>query len=164
MHNAKKTKLNNIPLKIKIICIGISILIFALLNYDLVSYYILWNGLEKITDYHFIISINTFDNLIFSSFPIFGLILNSKRKEYKNLELIIDISKILVSIAIVLGIATSLLIIFGVPNNPLIPKNLLTEPFNEYSVLALGIGILIPFLFIKRNEKLSEINDIGIHN
>ena len=122
------------------------------------------NLIQKITGFHFGISTNTLDYLTFASIPVFGMLLNSKRNEFKISELINDIFTILFWTIIVIGIGLYILTIIGKPSNPLMPKYLIIEPINLYSTLIMGIGILIPFLFINRTKKQSEIRDIGIDN
>ena len=50
------------------------------------------------------------------------------------------------------------------PSNPLIPQYFINQPFILYSTITIGIGIAIPFLFIKRTKKTTEIDNIGIRN
>lgn len=146
--------MNKIPNNIKYFSFGIAILIFIILNSGFILLHYLWNGLEQIFGYDIALSTNQIDNLIFSSIPVFGMWLNSKRINYKPTELIIDNIKIVISVILTFGIGFYLLTIFAKPTNPLIPQNLLIEPFNAYSILIIGIGILIPLLLRKRNKKL----------
>ena len=111
------------------------------------------NLIQKITGYHFGISTNTLDYLIFASIPIFGMLLNSKRNKFKVTELIMDIFTILFWTIIVIGIGLYILTFIGKPSNPLLPAYLVIEPIDIYSSLIMGIGILIPFIFIKRAKK-----------
>lgn len=92
------------------------------------------------------------------------MLLNSKRKEFKTSELIKDILIIVLFVIIAIAVGLYLLTFIGKPTNPLIPQNLLTEPFFFYSTITLGIGIGIPFLLIKRTTKLDEINEIELEN
>ena len=110
------------------------------------------NLIQKLTGYHIGISTNTLDYLTFSSIPIFGMLFNSKRNEFKVSELIIDIFIILFSTIIVIGIGLYILTIIGKPSSPLMPDYLIIEPINLYSTLIMGIGILIPFLIIDRTK------------
>ena len=167
VHNVQKTKseLNRIPKNIKYSIFGISALIFLSLNsmfgINLIVDSI--NLIQKITGYHFAVSTNTLDYLTFATIPIFGMLLNSKRNEFKVSELFMDIISILFWTLIIVGIGLFLLIYFGRSSNPLIPEYLLIEPFDLYSTLLIGFGIGIPFLLIKPNKKLNEINEIGIN-
>ncbi len=168
VHNVRKTKseLNKIPKNIKYSIFGISALIFFSLNSMFGINLIIGtiNLIQKITGYHFGISTNTLDYLTFATIPIFGMILNSKRNEFKVSELIVDIISILFWSLIVIGIGLFLLIYFGRSSNPLVPEYLLIEPFDLYSTLLIGIGIGTPFLLIKRNKKMNEINEIRVKN
>lgn len=158
--------MNKIPKNIKYSIFGISALIFFLLN-SVLGLNIITGATEliqKITGYHFGISTNTFDYLTFASIPIFGMLLNSQRNEFKVSELIRDVFTVLLWTIIVVGIGLYILTIIGKPTNPLIPDYLIIEPINIYSTLIMGIGILIPFLFSNRNKKQSEIQDIGTEN
>ena len=152
--------MNKIPKKIKYLNFGISLLIFLILNSGFILFNNLWSGLERIFDYHIALSTNPLDYLVFASIPIFGMVLNSKRPSYKATDLIIDNLKILLSVLLTFGIGFYLLTIFSKPTNPLIPQNLLIEPFNAYSVLIIGVGILIPFLFTKRNNMLADTQNM----
>lgn len=158
--------MNKIPENIKYSIFGISALIFLLLNSSFGINTIIGsiNLIEKITGYHFGISTNTLDYLIFASIPIFGMLLNSKRNEFKVSELIIDILTILFWTIIGIGIGLYILTIIAKPTNPLIPNYLIIEPINLYSNLIMGIGILIPFLFLKRTKKETDIQNIGTEN
>ena len=108
------------------------------------------------TDYYFGISTNTIDYLTLASIPFFGMLFNSTRKtDFKKSELIMDIATILFCVIIVFAIGLYLLKFLGRPENPLIPKYLLVEPFDLYSIILIGLGITLPFLIIKliKNKK-----------
>lgn len=155
MKQKTKSELNKIPKIIKYSIFGISALIFLLLNSVLGLNIIISsiNLIHKITGYHFGISTNTLDYLTFASIPIFGMLFNSKRNEFKLSELIKDIFTVLFWTIIVVGIGLYILTIISKPTNPLIPKYVIIEPINLYSTLIMGIGILIPFIFINRTKK-----------
>jgi len=56
-----------------------------------------------------------------------------------------DIFTLVLCSTFTFGMGIYCLKIFGKPDNPLILKSLLIEPFDLYSVVALGTGIFIPF-------------------
>ena len=141
---------------------GISALIFLLFFFGIINPFGLNDSLQKITGYFFGFSFNNLDYLAVSSIPIFGMLLNSKRKEFKTADLIKDILIIVLFVIITISIGLYILTFIGKPTNPLIPQYLITEPFFLYSTLTVGIGIGLPFLLINRTEKLDEINEIGI--
>ena len=143
---------------------GISSLIFLLFFLGIINPFEFNDSLQKITGYFIGLSFNNLDYLAISSIPVFGMLLNSKRNEFKTAELIKDILIIVFCVLITVSIGLYILTFIGKPTNPLIPQYLITEPFFLYSTLTIGIGILIPFLIIKRTEKRTEINDIGIKN
>lgn len=147
--------MSRIPKNIKYAVAGISVLIFLLLNSILGANLIvcLIKLTHKITGYHFGISTNTLDYLTFASIPIFGMILNSKRKEFKTLELVADIFKILFWVLLIIGIGLFILTLIGKSDNPLLPEYLISEPIQLYSTLMIAIGILIPFLYRKRDHE-----------
>ena len=72
-----------------------------------------------------------------------------------------DILIILFCATITFGIGIYFVSVIGKNSNPLIPEYFINEPFPIFSTLTIGIGIGIPFLLIKRNEKRNELNDIG---
>ncbi|MBA6154892.1 hypothetical protein [Gelidibacter maritimus] len=154
--------MNKIPIKIKYMICGISAMIFLLFLFGIINPFGLNDSLQKITGYFFGFSFNNLDYLAISSIPIFGMLLNSKRKEFKTADLIKDILIIVLFVIITISIGLYILTFIGKPTNPLIPQYLITEPFFLYSTLTVGIGIGLPFLLINRTEKLDEINEIGI--
>ncbi|MFC3974112.1 hypothetical protein [Maribacter confluentis] len=113
------------------------------------------------TGYFFGLNFNNLDYFAISSIPIFGMLLNSKRMEFKTADLIKDVLIIILFVIITIAIGLYILTYIGKPDNPLIPQYLISEPFFLYSTIIIGIGIGLPFLFINRTEKLDEINEIG---
>ncbi len=156
--------MNKIPNNIKYGICGFSALIFLLFFLGIINPFGFNDPLQKITGYFFGLSFNNLDYLAISSIPIFGMLFNSKRNEFKTAELIKDILFIVLCVLITIAIGLYILTFIGKSTNPLIPQYLITEPFFLYSTLIIGIGILIPFLIIKRTEVRNEINDIGIKN
>jgi hypothetical protein len=154
-------KLEKIPKKIEYLVFGISILIFFIFYFEIIRFE---SFLQNIGEYYFINYFNNLDYLIFASIPIFGMLLNSNRNKFEILKLFIDVLIILFCAIIVFGIGIYFVSIIGKNSNPLIPEYFITEPFSLFSVLTIGIGIGIPFILIKRNEKQNEINDIGNKN
>ena len=73
-----------------------------------------------------------------------------------------DILTILFCSIITFGIGLYIVYFIGKNSNPFIPEYFINEPFSLCSTITIGIGIGIPFLLIKRNEELTEINEIGI--
>ena len=136
-------------------------MIFFLFFFGIINPFGLNDSLQKITGYFFALSFNNLDYLAISSIPIFGMLLNSKRMEFKIADLIKDISIIILFVIITMAIGLYILTFIGKPNSPLIPQYLISEPFFLYSTFTIGIGIGLPFLLIIRTEKLDEINEIG---
>ncbi|PKB42490.1 hypothetical protein AX016_0657 [Cellulophaga sp. RHA19] len=155
--------LEQIPDNLKKQILGISGLIFLILTFGIGPTNIF--GLEQIiqdkTDYFFGVTIYFLDYGLLSLIPFFGIMLNSKRTEFKYSELIIDILKILFWTIFLFIIGLYLLTFIGKPSSPLIPQYLITEPIFLYSTIIIGIGISIPFLFAKPKKKSDEINEIG---
>lgn len=143
--------MKKIPTKIKYLVYGISLLTFIGLysGFGIRLMIGVANKLLPITDYFFAFSSTRLDYLILSSIPIFGLFFNSTRKEFKKTELIMDTITILFCVIITFGIGLYILTFIGKPENPLMPQYILTEPFDFYSTMFIGIGIVIPFLIIK---------------
>ncbi|WP_157972988.1 hypothetical protein [Aureibaculum luteum] len=147
--------MKKIPKNIKYIIIGISTLIFLSLNsmfgINLIVDSI--NLIQKMTGYHFGISTNTLDYLTFASIPVFGMLYNSTRAEFKKSELLLDLLTVLFCVLIIFGIGLYFLIYIGRSPNPLFPEYLLIEPFDFYSTMLIGIGIATPFLALKLIKK-----------
>ena len=147
--------MSRIPKKIKYLSIGSALLIFLVLNSTIGLNIIVdsINLIDKITGYHFGISTHTLDYLVFASFPIFGLLYNSTRSEFKKSELLMDSMTVLGFIILMVSIGLYLLTFIGRPKNPLFPQSILIEPFDLYSTLLIGIGIATPFLLLKLIKK-----------
>jgi len=163
VHNVKPeiiadSKLNNIPTKLKNYIYILCGLIFILLNFGLGSkiQIELMNIIENTTDYFFAFSTYIIDYFIIASIPAIGMILNSKREYFKISELIMDILMISIFTLITFSIGLYLMIFFGEPTNPLIPKTIIIEPFKLYTTITLIMGILISFLFLNRKERIRE--------
>ena len=149
--------MKNIPTNIKYIVYGISCLTFFSLSFYLAPILVskMIKLLSKLTSYYFGISTSFLDYLLIASIPVFGLFYNSTRTEFRKSQLIQDILTVLLCVLIVFGIGLFLMTYIGTNSNPLIPQYLLMEPFNLYSTLLLGIGIIIPFIFLKKQEKFT---------
>ena len=147
--------MNKIPSKIKYLIYGLCGLIFISLVLGIGTKLNigLTEKIQKLTNYYFVISTNPLDYLTLASFPLFGMLYNSTRKEFKKSELVMDIINVLFCVIIVYGIGLYLLTFLGRSSNPLVPEYLLTEPFNFYSTIILGTGIATPFLIIKLIKK-----------
>jgi hypothetical protein len=150
--------MNKIPKNVKYILYGTSALIFLLLNSVLGLNLIVdsINQIYKITEYHFAISTHTIDYLIFAIFPIFGMLRNSKRKNFIIIELVTDILTILFWIIFTSVIGCCMLVILADQKNPLIPEYIIQEPFDSYSTLIIIIGIILPFLIKNQISNKSE--------
>lgn len=147
--------MNKTPTKIKYIIYGLCGLIFIVLNLGLGAKLQigLTENLQKLTDYYFGISTNTLDYLTLASIPFFGMIYNATRVEFKERELVADILTVLFFVVIMFGIGILLMIFSAKHSNPLIPDYLKAEPFDLYSTIFIGIGILMPYLIIKLKKQ-----------
>ncbi len=76
---------------------------------------------------------------------------NLTRTEFKLVKLIMDIATILFSVIIMFEIGLFILTFIGKPENPLEPQYILTELFELYTTIFIGLGI--PFLIIKLIKK-----------
>jgi len=156
--------------KIKVLSISISVFLFILLNFVLgpTSVFGLAKFLQNKTGYFFGVDINSFDYLLISSIPICGLILTEKRKR-KNLSEILK-DNLIICLSCVLTFSIGLLILIsriGSPSqNPLIPEYLRVEPFKQYSLFFIFLGLILPFLISRQEveETKSEIELIGKQN
>ncbi len=150
--------------------IAISIVLFILLNFFVgpTSVFGLAESIQNKTGYFFGVDINTFDYLLISSIPICGLMLTEKRNS-KNLFEILK-SNLIVCFSCVLTFSIGLFILIskiGSPSeNPLIPEYLRVEPFKQYSLFFIFLGLILPFLLIRKEaeETKSEIELIGKQN
>lgn len=144
----------------------ISLIIFVILNFGLgqTNLFGITELLQNITNYYFGVGIFTFDYLVIASFPIFAILLNSKRKKHNFLSIIFDNIIIIISSIFTFVIGLIILTQIGNIKNPLIPQYLLAEPFKVYSTFFISCGIIIPFLLIKKEEQENkdEIENIGI--
>ena len=153
--------------KIKVLSISISVFLFILLNFILgpTSVFGLAEFLQNKIGYFFGVDINTFDYLLISSIPICGLMLTEKRKR-KNLSDILK-NNLIICLSCVLTFSIGLLILIsriGSPSqNPLIPQYLRVEPFKQYSLILIILGLILPFLFTRKvvEETKNEIELIG---
>ncbi len=147
--------MNKIPNKIKYLIYGLCGLTFLALNFCIGTKLQigLIENIQKLTDYFFGISTNTLDYIALSTIPLFGMIYNSTRKEFKINELIIDIITVLLFVLVIFGIGLFIMVFLAKHSNPLIPDYLKTEPFDLYSTILIGIGILMPYLIIKLIKK-----------
>ncbi|MFD2564896.1 hypothetical protein [Aquimarina rubra] len=134
---------------------GLCVLIFIALNFGVGAklQIVLTENIQRFTDYFFGISTNTLDYLALSTVPFFGMIYNSTRKEFKINELIIDIVMVLFFVFIIFGIGLYIMVFSAKHSNPLIPDSLKAEPFDLYSTILIGIGILTPYMIIKLIKK-----------
>lgn len=146
--------LDNLNKKYLYSSISISVALFILLNFILgsTSIFGLAEFIQNKTGYFFGVDINTFDYLLISSIPIFGLMLTGKRKT-KNLSEIIK-DNLIICLSCILTFSIGLLILIskiGSPSeNPLIPEYLRVEPFKQYSLFFIILGLILPFLFIRK--------------
>lgn len=154
--------LDNLYKKHLYISIAISIVLFILLNFFVgpTSVFGLAEYIQNKTGYFFGVDINTFDYLLISSIPIFGLILTEKR----NLKNLLEILKtnLIICFSCILTFSIGLFILIskiGSPSeNPLIPQYLRVEPFKAFSIFSIALGILLPFLLIrKKTENVKNI-------
>ncbi|MFH6994780.1 hypothetical protein [Flavobacterium sp. FlaQc-48] len=156
--------------KIKVLSISISVFLFILLNFLLgpTSVFGLAGFLQNKTGYFFGVDINTFDYLLISSIPICGLMLTEKRKR-KNLSEILK-DNLIICLSCLLTFSIGLLILIsriGSPSqNPLIPEYLRVEPFKQYSLFFIFLGLILPFLLTRKEvkETKSKIELIGKQN
>jgi hypothetical protein len=159
--------LNNLNKKQLYLSIAITCVLFIFLNFVIgpTSVFGLAEFIQNRTGYFFGVDINTLDYFLISLIPIFGLIVNSKRKENRITEIIKDNLIMLISCIVTFSIGLLILISkIGSPStNPLIPEYLRVEPFKIYSTFFIGIGIILPILLTKKSfEELENgIEEIG---
>lgn len=146
--------LDNLNRKYLYLSISISVVLFILLNFILgpTSVFGLAEFIQNKTGYFYGVDINTFDYLLISSIPICSLMLTEKRKQ-KNLSEILK-DNLIICLSCILTFSIGLLILIskiGSPSeNPLIPEYLRVEPFKAFSIFLIALGILLPFLLIKK--------------
>lgn len=140
--------------KIIILSISISVFLFLFLNFILgpTSVFGLAEFLQNKTGYFFGVDINTLDYLFISSIPICSLMLTEKRKQKNLSNNLKDNLIICLSCLLTFGIGLVLLISrIGSPSqNPLFPEYLRVEPFKQYSLILIILGLLLPFLFTRK--------------
>lgn len=143
---------NHLYLTIAISCIS-----FIFLNFIIgpTSVFGLTEFIQHKTSYFFGVDTDTFDYFLIAFLPVFGLLLNSKRKENSLIKnVLIIFSSCIVTFSIGLFI---LITKIGSPGeNPLIPEYLRVEPFKEYSSCSIALGITLPFLLVKKEVEETE--------
>lgn len=162
--------LDNLNKKYLYLSISISVSLFISLNFILgpTSVFGLAEFIQNETGYFFGVDINTLDYLLISLIPICGLMLTEKRKR-KNLSEILK-DNLIISLSCVLTFSIGLFILIskiGSPSEkPLIPEYLRVEPFKQYSLFFIILGLILPFLFTRKEveETKSEIELIGKQN
>lgn len=162
--------LDNLNKKYLYLSASISVVLFLLLNFILgpTSVFGLTALIQNKTGYFFGVDLNTFDYLLISSIPICGLMLTEKRKR-KNLSEILK-GNLIICLSCILTFSIGLFILIskiGSPSeNPLFPEYLRVEPFRQYSLFFIILGVLLPFLFTRKEaeETKSEIELIGRQN
>lgn len=150
--------------------ISISVVLFILLNFILgpTSVFGLAEFIQNKTGYFFGIDINTSDYFLISSIPICGLMLTGKRKRTYLSVILKD--NLIICLSCVLTFSIGLIILIskiGNPSeNPLIPEYLRVEPFKQYSLFFIILGLILPFLFTRKvvEETKNEIELIGKQN
>jgi hypothetical protein len=124
--------------------------------------------IQKKTGYFFGVDINSLDYILISSLPFIGFLINTKRKESNLTETLKTSLIISLSCIGTFSIGLCLLISkIGSPSeNPLFPEYLRVEPFKEYSSFLIALGIVLSFLFTKKNIEETEngIEEIGREN
>ena len=159
--------LDNLNKKYLYLSISISVALFILLNFILgpTSVFGLAEFIQNKTGYFFGVDINTFDYLLISSIPICGLKLSAKRKRKNLSEILKDNLIIYLSCVLTFSIGLLFLIskIGSTGENPLIPEYLRVEPFKQYSTFFIVLGIILPFLIIRKEVEVTEsgIEEIG---
>jgi len=156
--------LNSIPKRSLYFSFTISLIIFTILNFGLgeTNLFGISDSILNLTKYYFGVGISTPDYLVIASFPIFGIVLNSKRKKHDFFNIIFDNIIILICSLFTFILGLLILTQIGNPKNPLIPQYLLVEPFKMYSTFFISCGIIIPFFLKKKEIEENEIENIGI--
>lgn len=149
---------NTAPIKINYLIFGISLLIFIGLftGFGIKLMVGISNALLPITNYFFAFSSSNLDYLLLSLIPVYGMLFNSTRAQFKLGQLIMDITTILFWVTIMFGIGLNVLTFIGKPENPLMPQYIRTEPFDYYITIFIGSGIAIPFLILKIIKKQTQ--------
>jgi hypothetical protein len=150
--------------------ISISVVLFILLNFIVgpTSVFGLAEFIQNKTGYFFGIDINTSDYFLISSIPICGLMLTGKRKRTYLSEILKD--NLIICLSCVLTFSIGLIILIskiGSPSkNPLFPEYLRVEPFKQYSLFFIILGLILPFLLTRKvvEETKNEIELIGKQN
>jgi len=162
--------LDNLNKKYLYLSISISVTLFIILNFILgpTSVFGLSEFIQNKTGYFFGVDINTSDYLLISSIPIYSLMLAEKRKR-KNLSEILK-GNLVICLSCVLTFSIGLLFLISkigsASENPLFPEYLRVEPFKQYSSFFIVLGVILPFLFIRKEVEESEsgIEEIGNEN
>ena len=139
--------------KIELYVLASSTVLFLLLTFVIgpTNIFGLAQWIQKTTDYYFALPVYMLDYGLIAFIPFFGLLLSTRSRSYSINRVGANLLKLSLSVIIIFVLGLFLLTIISKPPSPLIPETLIGEPIPVYSVLVIGIGIGIPFLFRKRN-------------
>ncbi|MEL7269827.1 MAG: hypothetical protein AAGL34_09645 [Bacteroidota bacterium] len=139
--------------KIELYVLAFSTVLFLLLTFVVgpTNIFGLAQWIQNTTDYYFALPVYMLDYGLIAFIPFFGLLLSPRSRPYSINRVGANLLKLSLSVIIIFVLGLFLLTIISKPPSPLIPETLIGEPIPVYSVLLIGIGIGIPFLFRKRN-------------
>lgn len=141
--------------KIELYVLALCTVLFLLLTFMVgpTNIFGLAPWIQNTTDYYFALPVYMLDYGLISFIPFFGLLLSLRRGPYRINKVVANLLKLSLSVGIIFILGLFLLTIISKPPSPLFPETLIGEPIPLYSVLLIGIGIGIPFLFHKRTGK-----------
>ncbi len=148
-----------IPNKVKKWSYGIALFLFLIRIFIPYLFINLVSFVLEYFDYYMSFSLSILDFILLCSIPIIALYLNKKRAEFNLTELIIDNVTLIISVIVVSVIAFYFLTEHSTSTNPLIPDNIIIEPFNFFWTLVIGLGLILPFIVIKQTKRKNKENN-----
>lgn len=147
-----------IPYKIKKWSYGIALFLFLIRIFIPHLFINAVSFILESFDYYMSFSLSILDFILLSSIPIIALYLNKKRTEFYLNELIIDNLTLVISVIITSVISFYFLTKHSTSTNPLIPNNVIIEPFSFFWTLVIGFGLVLPFIIIKQTKRKKKEN------
>ena len=134
---------------------GISIFIFILTFIQPFRLNDIIDSTLHFFDFYMVFSLSIMEQLLVSSVPVLVYYLNKKNGSLDLKTIIIQIIIFYVFLVIFFIISVYIVTLFPNVENPLIPENIIIEPFESYFTFVIFLGIFIPFKII--NYKIKSL-------
>ena len=142
-------------MSLKYTLFGISIFIFILTFIQPLRLNDIIDSTLHFFDFYMVFSLSIMEQLLVSSVPVLVYYLNKKNGSLDLKTIIIQIIIFYVFLVIFFIISVYIVTLFPNVENPLIPENIIIEPFESYFTFVIFLGIFIPFKII--NYKIKSL-------